>query len=801
MNKKFNYITFKAILFLGIASLSFVGLKVFAADPVPVPVDIDITNSPPVITATISDGGSHVDAQTNPGSNVTFTATAADINANQYYLAICKTDVITAGDNDVPSCDGGNWSISAATNNAAEATATYAITGSEGLVNPWYAFVCDKLPTATGPACFAIPVKASTTFPDENGITLTAKSNGRTGSNINLVITDTVADCPGTAATLAALILGSSPDYTLDCDLDDSEATGDPALTGTALAAAITDGTTTTIDDDIDATAAGTGATQIIAGTFYLNGGKGGDQGSAYAKLTFTGRPADTDYVTIDGINYEFEISGGVTGGRVTVDISSAKNASQVAAALVAVEAGTHSFMATRAGEVHIYSDSKGSSAGTIGSIEGQDTNTVIAFSAASLTQVTNANASPFYAVQRPEIGTVTFGDTANSGGQTLPSGTIEPGDTVYINTQLSSFNTVDMYVCNGAGFTYGGSPACTGSLICSDLAVDTSTEYAECNDGGGVLAPVPKAHGSHSIYIYIQDSNQLEDAQTNNTHQYTVTDVPPIKIGYSATEAPAPTAGGNHDIDFSVTVEDENGDGDIISVSGVFFDDNLGNNPEGSSCDENESDCYYDTSCTLTGVDGDSQLVANCTVTFWFNANSSNWDVRGSAEDELGTVDFADAGVVLANPALLGISVSESGIDYGAVYAGDESSVIPSTMQNYGNQGIDIYLEGDDMSSGGNTIPLAQQKWHHTDNNFYWDTTPTAAGPYTLVDTASSTDDETGCLNRDVAVRITNDSTATDEVIYWILRIPSTQREGSYSGSNVFQATASETCTAAQSY
>lgn len=104
-----------------------------------------ITNAAPAFTAGPSDGGSSASTPTTPGANVTFTATANDANGEQYYLAICKTNAVTPGDDAAPTCDGGSWAISTATNDDAQASVNYATSGSDVTTNVWYAFVCDKV--------------------------------------------------------------------------------------------------------------------------------------------------------------------------------------------------------------------------------------------------------------------------------------------------------------------------------------------------------------------------------------------------------------------------------------------------------------------------------------------------------------------------------------------------------------------------------------------------------------------------------------------------------------------------------
>jgi len=259
----------------------------------------------------------------------------------------------------------------------------------------------------------------------------------------------------------------------------------------------------------------------------------------------------------------------------------------------------------------------------------------------------------------------------------------------------------------------------------------------------------------------------------------------------------------GSHNVDFTVTVSDNNGDTDVTTVAGVLFDKDAVTN----TCTENLNNCYIDSSCNITTGASDAELTAACQVTFQYNGNASDWDVQTKATDDLGTVEFANANVSLNNPALQGINISQASLAYGTVAAGDASLAKTTTMQNVGNQILDIYIDGDQMTCTDNAaciaspIAVGQQKWHHNDSSFLWDATTTLPGPYTLVDTTSSTDDETGCLNRDILVKNDTGNGTEEESIYWTLKIPSTQSSGAYTGSNTFSATDSSTCSNAQSY
>lgn len=101
------------------------------------------TNSAPYFTVSPSDGGSATTTLTSEGSVVAFSATAGDAQGDVYYLAICQTNSITAGNNAAPTCNGGSWCISNETASGTEATCDYTAATTTETGN-WYAFACDK---------------------------------------------------------------------------------------------------------------------------------------------------------------------------------------------------------------------------------------------------------------------------------------------------------------------------------------------------------------------------------------------------------------------------------------------------------------------------------------------------------------------------------------------------------------------------------------------------------------------------------------------------------------------------------
>jgi len=308
--------------------------------------------------------------------------------------------------------------------------------------------------------------------------------------------------------------------------------------------------------------------------------------------------------------------------------------------------------------------------------------------------------------------------------------------------------------------------------------------------------APVPSAHGAYNVYVFLKNSNGVVDAGTGNQQSYTVADVAPVWTSYTASDSPAPSAGGSDTVDYSVALSDGNGDNDVTNVKGVFFDSGATNH----DCTANENNCYIHSSCTLNAAYGNStEVEGQCQVTVWYNANSgSAWKVQTEVTDETNNVEFADLSSTITNPALQGVNVVEANIAYGALAVGTPSSGQSISAANAGNQISDLLVSGSNMCTdyptcSGYTIPREQQKWAQADTiNFNWD----SQGHILRASASTGDADTNGCANVDMAVRTDHTSNSLNENLFWKLKIPDVQETGSYTGANTIQTTGLTSCT-----
>jgi len=168
----------------------------------------DFSNTAPSFSAGPSDGGSSATTPTNSGSNVVFTATAADSESDAYYLAVCKTNEVIPHNSAAPTCaTDSTWCVSSGTSAAGSAnTCSYTTGDSDAETKDWYAFVCDynadgkcsAMSQASGDNGSPFAVNRAPTFtaysddspkvPGESVIFSTSSTDSDTGDTVKLYV-------------------------------------------------------------------------------------------------------------------------------------------------------------------------------------------------------------------------------------------------------------------------------------------------------------------------------------------------------------------------------------------------------------------------------------------------------------------------------------------------------------------------------------------------------------------------------------------------------------------------------------
>ncbi len=184
------------------------------------------TNNAPYFTVLPSDTGSASTSPTNYGTNVSFTATAQDDDVgDDYYLAVCKTNAVVAGNDAPPSCTAGDWCISNLASSTAEASCDYSTAEADEELD-WYAFACDKHAGFSIAKCSAVSQGSGATdaspFVINHPPVLTSVNtdidNQDPGSVFNFSTVSSDTDVSGGADTVDLYICyGTSAAYGVGC--------------------------------------------------------------------------------------------------------------------------------------------------------------------------------------------------------------------------------------------------------------------------------------------------------------------------------------------------------------------------------------------------------------------------------------------------------------------------------------------------------------------------------------------------------------------------------------------------------
>ena len=235
-------------------------------------------------------------------------------------------------------------------------------------------------------------------------------------------------------------------------------------------------------------------------------------------------------------------------------------------------------------------------------------------------------------------------------------------------------------------------------------------------------------------------------------------------------------------------TVFDDNGSGDISSVSVVAFRSGA---TGGTSCTADNNDCYIVSSCTLTANDA-TTLNYNCEVPLEFYADptdsgtysAESWDFLVTVTDSsagTGSIQFSSVSKDVEVNSLLSLDIPAT-IAYGSFAPGDNlgaSEGIQWSLENQGNVAADIQVSGTDMTCTTGTIAIANQEYSDTDSGF--DT----------VETVKVSTTPTNYTDLVLPAR-TNDGAALTDDLFWFFEAPTnTGIDGTCSGTNTVTAIA----------
>lgn len=236
-----------------------------------------------------------------------------------------------------------------------------------------------------------------------------------------------------------------------------------------------------------------------------------------------------------------------------------------------------------------------------------------------------------------------------------------------------------------------------------------------------------------------------------------------------------------------TTTVTDANGCGTIVAVMADFYRSDITE----TNCDESSEAvnnyCYPDVTCTVAsgtcsgGADTTADYVCTINMQYYADATdagstyaATNWSVTFEAGD--GTASSTESTASVEVNTLLSLNVDAS-LDYGTLSANTDSGATNSTttVTNTGNENMDPELSGTTMTSGGDTIAIANQEY--------------ASAPFTYT---AGTDLSASATQINLALPKPYSTTSPVTAdISWGLGIDAGQPNGTYTGTNTIGAAA----------
>jgi hypothetical protein len=151
-----------------------------------------------------------------------------------------------------------------------------------------------------------------------------------------------------------------------------------------------------------------------------------------------------------------------------------------------------------------------------------------------------------------------------------------------------------------------------------------------------------------------------------------------------------------NGSLTITTIAHDENGWGDIANVTAVVYSTLA----SGSGCTANITNCYKNTSCTLSGGSGNN-INVNCTIpgTFRYFADNGTWTANLTVTDN--SSSQITTSVTNTTAQLIALDVVTDPLTFSA-NTNANSSQVNETVRNCGNWIIDLQLNGTALNCTG---------------------------------------------------------------------------------------------------
>ena len=231
-------------------------------------------------------------------------------------------------------------------------------------------------------------------------------------------------------------------------------------------------------------------------------------------------------------------------------------------------------------------------------------------------------------------------------------------------------------------------------------------------------------------------------------------------------------------------TVTDTDGYSDITSVIGKIYRSGVG-----SDCSADNNNCYEDSACATSSCSG-NDCTATCDFNVYFFAEPTDngtyaaaqgWDGQHwvawiKAIDSLNASSSVTNTTQTVNVNTLTALIIDSFITYTTLDPNQNMADITREVSatTTGNVPIDIQIKGDAMTYGA-TGTIAIENQRYATSSISWASGNAASSTYQT-------------LEMDLPKPTSYPSTSTD-IIYWAWGVPSGTPDGTYTGTNYFNA------------
>jgi len=228
-------------------------------------------------------------------------------------------------------------------------------------------------------------------------------------------------------------------------------------------------------------------------------------------------------------------------------------------------------------------------------------------------------------------------------------------------------------------------------------------------------------------------------------------------------------------------TVSDLNGFGDMLYATSTIYRSGVG-----SDCTANDNNCYPITSlsCPFTNCSGNScDVECSAEIQYFAEPTDAGTYAGEHWEASLFVIDTTnnyatDTSVAVDLNTLWALSLTSNDINYGTLGIGEDTGAVNATtsLQNTGNDNVDVEVEGTNMTASGSSIPVGNQMF------------ATSSFTYSSCVICTALSGSASPYEVDL-IKPTSASTPVTDTLYWGIYVPVGTAGTSHYGQNTFYA------------